>query len=173
MKTRSSILTLAVGVLVAGGTILPASPALAADAAIRPTDNNDFLDGIGFVDDDLQDEPALHYGSRSDWVGVWQKILMANGDLDRGTVDCIFGQQTMNATKHFQQRNGLSIDGVAGPRTLRTAGILLTFHEYGDTVYYQGYVYETTVGVRSGGRYRGANNAVIRTDRISSAFPRC
>ncbi|MBR4333570.1 MAG: peptidoglycan-binding protein, partial [Clostridia bacterium] len=37
-----------------------------------------------------------------------------------GKVDGYFGEDTENAVKQFQRYNGLNIDGVAGPATLRT-----------------------------------------------------
>lgn len=41
----------------------------------------------------------------------------------KGSVDGIYGSQTEKAVRLFQQRNGLSVDGIAGPVTLRAMGI--------------------------------------------------
>jgi len=41
----------------------------------------------------------------------------------KGSVDGIFGTQTKNAVMYFQRKNGLAVDGVAGPATLRAMGI--------------------------------------------------
>ena len=37
-----------------------------------------------------------------------------------GVVDGYYGEGTENAVRSFQRYNGLQIDGVAGPATLRT-----------------------------------------------------
>ena len=44
----------------------------------------------------------------------------------KGNVDGIYGQNTANAVKAFQQKNGLTVDGVAGPQTLAKIGIPTT-----------------------------------------------
>lgn len=40
-----------------------------------------------------------------------------------GSVDGIYGQQTANAVKSFQQKHGLTADGIAGPATLSKIGL--------------------------------------------------
>lgn len=40
-----------------------------------------------------------------------------------GSVDGIYGQQTANAVKSFQQKNGLTADGIAGSATLSKIGL--------------------------------------------------
>ena len=40
-----------------------------------------------------------------------------------GYVDGIYGSKTTAAVKSFQRKNGLSVDGVAGPKTLAALGI--------------------------------------------------
>ncbi len=40
-----------------------------------------------------------------------------------GAVDGIYGTQTQNAVKSFQKKNGLTVDGIAGPQTLAAIGI--------------------------------------------------
>ncbi len=40
-----------------------------------------------------------------------------------GSVDGIFGTRTRNAVKYFQRKNGLTVDGIAGPATLAAMGI--------------------------------------------------
>ena len=39
------------------------------------------------------------------------------------TVDGIYGTRTKNAVISFQKKNGLSVDGIAGPKTLAAMGI--------------------------------------------------
>ena len=47
-----------------------------------------------------------------------QKKLKQWGYYD-GNVDGIFGYQTYKAVRSFQYKNGLKVDGVVGPETLR------------------------------------------------------
>ncbi len=44
-----------------------------------------------------------------------------------GSVDGIYGSATVKAVKLFQQKNGLTADGICGPATLRALGISTTF----------------------------------------------
>lgn len=62
------------------------------------------------------------YGSRGNEVIQIQTKLKRWGYYF-GSVDGIYGTQTLNAVKYFQRRNGLSVDGIAGPRTLAAMGI--------------------------------------------------
>ena len=41
-----------------------------------------------------------------------------------GNIDGIFGSKTLTAVKKFQQKNGLTVDGIAGPKTLAAMGIM-------------------------------------------------
>lgn len=43
-----------------------------------------------------------------------------------GAVDGIYGAQTRDAVSYFQSRNGLTVDGIAGPVTLNAIGIAST-----------------------------------------------
>jgi len=40
-----------------------------------------------------------------------------------GSVDGIYGSQTVSAVKSFQKKNGLTVDGIAGTQTLKAMGI--------------------------------------------------
>ena len=65
-------------------------------------------------------EPTLKKGSAGPGVRSWQKFLNwygAYGLIDDGK----FGDLTASATKDFQASNGLSQDGVAGPKTMAKA----------------------------------------------------
>jgi peptidoglycan hydrolase-like protein with peptidoglycan-binding domain len=44
-------------------------------------------------------------------------------DLYRGVVDGVFSEELRAAVETFQSRNGLEVDGVAGPATLRSLGL--------------------------------------------------
>lgn len=61
-------------------------------------------------------------GSRGDEVRRVQQKLKSMGYYV-GNVDGIYGTQTQNAVRKFQRDNGLSVDGIAGPKTLSYLGI--------------------------------------------------
>ena len=61
-------------------------------------------------------------GSRGNEVREIQTKLKQWGYYD-GAVDGVFGAKTTAAVKLFQQRNGLTADGIAGPATLAAMGI--------------------------------------------------
>ena len=73
-----------------------------------------------------EDEEVLEvlskYGSRGDEVRQIQTKLKRWGYYN-GNVDGIFGSQTLEAVKYFQRKNGLKVDGIAGPETLKAMGI--------------------------------------------------
>ncbi len=52
---------------------------------------------------------------------IQQKLK--NWGYYKGNVDGIFGKQTESAVRYFQQKNRLSVDGIAGPKTLAAMGI--------------------------------------------------
>ncbi|MBR0537388.1 MAG: spore cortex-lytic enzyme [Clostridia bacterium] len=62
------------------------------------------------------------YGSRGEEVRQIQKKLKDAGYYT-GAVDGIFGAKTRDAVKAFQRDCGLTVDGVAGPKTLLYLGI--------------------------------------------------
>ena len=61
-------------------------------------------------------------GSRGEEVRKIQTKLK-NWGYYSGSVDGVFGWQTENAVKSFQKKNGLTVDGVAGEKTLNAMGI--------------------------------------------------
>ena len=67
-------------------------------------------------------EVLSKYGSRGDEVRQIQTKLKRWGYYN-GNVDGIFGTQTLEAVKYFQRKNGLKLDGIAGPDTLKAMGI--------------------------------------------------
>ena len=62
------------------------------------------------------------YGSREEEVKTIQTKLKRWGYYN-GNVDGIYGSQTLAAVKKFQQKNGLTVDGIAGKKTLEAMGI--------------------------------------------------
>jgi N-acetylmuramoyl-L-alanine amidase len=67
-------------------------------------------------------EALSKYGSRGSEVTQIQTKLKRWGYYS-GNVDGIYGSQTLNAVKYFQRKNGLKVDGIAGPATLKAMGI--------------------------------------------------
>lgn len=68
-------------------------------------------------------EALSKYGSRGNEVTQIQTKLKRWGYYT-GNIDGIYGTQTLNAVKYFQRKNGLTVDGIAGPATLRAMGIM-------------------------------------------------
>ena len=62
------------------------------------------------------------YGSRGDEVRQIQTKLK-NWGYYSGSVDGIYGSATLSAVKSFQKKNGLTVDGIAGTKTLQAMGI--------------------------------------------------
>ena len=67
-------------------------------------------------------EALSKYGSRGEEVKQIQTKLKRWGYYN-GNIDGIFGSQTLEAVKYFQRKNGLKVDGIAGPDTLKAMGI--------------------------------------------------
>ena len=67
-------------------------------------------------------EVLSKYGSRSEEVRQIQTKLKQWGYYF-GSVDGIYGTQTQDAVIKFQKKNGLTVDGIAGPATLKAMGI--------------------------------------------------
>jgi spore cortex-lytic enzyme len=65
---------------------------------------------------------ALRQGSSGATVKKVQQKLK-NWGYYSGSVDGIYGKNTVAAVKLFQKKNGLTVDGIAGTKTLATMGI--------------------------------------------------
>lgn len=72
------------------------------------------------------------YGSRGSEVSQIQTKLKRWGYYT-GNVDGIFGSLTLKAVRWFQQKNGLQVDGIAGPQTLAAMGIMSTSSSSGSS----------------------------------------
>ena len=75
---------------------------------------------IFFRNDEVQ--ALSKYGSRGSEVTQIQTKLKRWGYYN-GVVDGIYGSQTLAAVKYFQRKNGLTVDGIAGTKTLQAMGI--------------------------------------------------
>lgn len=83
-------------------------------------DNNDAVDDNEINDNENNNEvinnsedydmPLIKRGSSGKAVKIWQIIVGT-------TIDGIFGQNTEAATKRFQERNNLEVDGIVGPKS--------------------------------------------------------
>jgi N-acetylmuramoyl-L-alanine amidase len=62
------------------------------------------------------------YGSSGNEVTQIQTKLKRWGYYN-GKIDGIYGSKTVAAVRSFQSKNGLTVDGVAGPKTLAAMGI--------------------------------------------------
>lgn len=68
------------------------------------------------------EEVISRYGSRGNEVRQIQTKLKSWGYYN-GSIDGVYGSQTVNAVKYFQRKNGLTADGIAGKNTLAAMGI--------------------------------------------------
>lgn len=80
---------------------------------------------VYFRVDSNSSEALSKYGSRGDEVKQIQTKLKRWGYYS-GSVDGIYGSQTLAAVKKFQSKNGLIVDGIAGKKTLAAMGITST-----------------------------------------------
>lgn len=77
---------------------------------------------------------AYKQGSSGSVVTQIQTKLK-NWGYYNGAVDGIYGSKTTSAVKYFQSENGLTADGVAGPKTLSALGITVTQSSQSNNVY--------------------------------------
>lgn len=68
---------------------------------------------VGNVDRDI----SIRHGEYSNRVVALQSFLKWAG-FDCGTVDGKFGDKTLSAVKAFQEKNGLTVDGIVGSKTI-------------------------------------------------------
>jgi N-acetylmuramoyl-L-alanine amidase len=67
-------------------------------------------------------ETISRYGSTGNEVTQIQTKLKRWGYYN-GAIDGVYGTKTYNAVKYFQRKNGLTVDGIAGKKTLAAMGI--------------------------------------------------
>ena len=72
------------------------------------------------------------YGSQGSEVTQIQTKLKRWGYYN-GSIDGIYGSQTLAAVKWFQSKNGLTVDGIAGKNTLEAMGIYTSSTSSGST----------------------------------------
>ena len=72
------------------------------------------------------------YGSSGSEVTQIQTKLKRRGYYN-GNIDGIYGSRTVAAVRSFQAKNGLTVDGIAGPKTLQAMGIFTSSSSSGGT----------------------------------------
>lgn len=92
-------------------------------SAVRDFQSNNGLTVDGLVGNNtwtyllnLPPYPLLREGSHSSYVRFLQNLLQSKF-IPTGNVDGIFGNQTLNAVRAFQQENNLTVDGIVGDNT--------------------------------------------------------
>lgn len=91
--------------------------------AVRDFQSNNGLTVDGLVGNNtwtyllnLPPYPLLREGSRGSYVRFLQNLLQSKF-IPTGNIDGIFGSQTLNAVRAFQQENNLTVDGIVGDNT--------------------------------------------------------
>ena len=120
-------------------------------------------------------EALSKYGSRGSEVTQIQRKLKRWGYYS-GSVDGIYGTQTLNAVKYFQRKNGLTADGIAGPATLKAMGIMTSTSSSSSSSNYNNnlnLLSRVIYGEARGEPYTGqvAVGAVVMNRVKSSSFP--
>ena len=92
-------------------------------SAVRDFQSNNGLTVDGLVGNNtwtfllnLPPYPLLREGARSSYVRFLQNLLQSKF-IPTGSIDGIFGSQTLNAVRAFQQENNLTVDGIVGNNT--------------------------------------------------------
>ena len=119
-------------------------------------------------------ETLSKYGSRGSEVTQIQTKLKRWGYYT-GSIDGIYGTQTVNAVKYFQRKNGLTADGIAGPATLKAMGIMTSTTSSSSSSYNSNLnlLSRLIYGEARGEPYSGqvAVGAVVMNRVRSSSFP--
>ncbi|MBQ7340180.1 MAG: spore cortex-lytic enzyme [Clostridia bacterium] len=119
---------------------------------------------------------TLKQGSTGATVKKMQQKLK-NWGYYKGSVDGIFGKQTKEAVKYFQRKNGLTVDGIVGKKTLAALGMSSTSSSSGVTSNYSdadiNLLARLIYGEARGEPYVGqvAVGAVVLNRIKSSSFP--
>lgn len=124
----------------------------------------------------LSPQAAIRYGDRGQQVITLQKKLRQWGYYT-GSVDGVFGDQTLRAVKWFQSANGLVVDGIVGTKTAAALGLQVSSSQgssssgtaSGDVYLLARIIY----GEARGEPYKGqvAIAAVVLNRVESSSFP--
>lgn len=136
----------------AGLLLLPVLVAVGSAAPAQANPAEGYISGApGLLTNDWANEGEITRWSHaySNAAGMWQAILWADGAIeqngttfDESDIDCEFGPNTEYATRNWQSRHQVGVDGRVGPQTFGRADNKLTYgpHIDADTyyVYYLG-----------------------------------
>lgn len=100
-------------------TQLNQSPAPVEQPAVQSVPNSTPSQETPLSRYSLDQAPLLAYGSEGTTVRDVQTFLTQRG-LYNGPIDGIYGVETSNAVKQFQQANNLTSDGIIGQETWQT-----------------------------------------------------
>lgn len=128
-----------------------------------------------YQEQNLSIEALSKYGSRGSEVTEIQTKLKRWGYYT-GNVDGIYGTKTVEAVKYFQRKNGLTVDGIAGPATLKAMGITSSTSSSSSSASYSSnlnLLSRLIYGETRGEPYTGqvAVGAVVMNRVKSSLFP--
>ena len=84
----------------------------------------------GFIQQYQKEETLSRFGSYGQEV-INIQTRLKNWGYYMGTIDGVYGSRTVAAVKSFQQKNGLTPDGIAGSQTLAKMGIQSTSNQSG------------------------------------------
>lgn len=84
-----------------------------------------FSDVLTAKDATTTEAAVLKQGSTGSSVRTLQTKLKSWGYYT-GSVDGIYGSQTVKAVKYFQSKNGLAVDGIVGAKTAAALGMTLS-----------------------------------------------
>lgn len=116
-----------------------------------------------------------YYGSRGQEVIDIQDRLYKWGYY-KGIVDGIYGYKTYQAVRSFQAKNGLKVDGIAGPETLAALGLPTGTKSSGSSTYSKdvNLLAHLIHGEARGEPYKGkvAVGAVVLNRTKDSRFPK-
>ena len=119
-------------------------------------------------------EALSRYGSTGSEVTQIQTKLKRWGYYN-GSIDGVYGSKTLNAVKYFQRKNGLTVDGIAGEKTLAAMGITSTNNSTGSSNNFNNLnlLSRLIYGEARGEPYTGqvAVGAVVMNRVKSSSFP--
>ncbi|GAA4030008.1 peptidoglycan-binding protein [Streptomyces sp. NBC_01352] len=115
---NAAVSTALTAIVIAGGTVLAASPASAAPArdvaASGPVNASAYYCGY----DNRVTPPTIRYGSSGNTVREAQCLLISLGySVGSSGIDGQFGPATRSAVYALQADYGLSYDGIVGPQT--------------------------------------------------------
>ena len=92
----------------------------ASDNSIRIKEKTPYYTSVYRFTGSVDTNIPIRYGEYSDRVALWQKFLNYNG-FKCGDADGKFGAKTLAATKDFQIKYKLGVDGIIGKKTLAKA----------------------------------------------------